>query len=233
MKAKIFSLVTVLFFIVIKVSIFAGGTPEPLNISNIDMVQRYIEGGVLDERISNTGLALLAREDLQLLRNAIYARRGMIFQSNYLTEYFRKFTWYRPMSNNVESQLSELDRINLRNIQVFENARTNPSIQKRQLVGTWIDSFPAPAYCGEIKINNNNTIEVIDPQFEGYYKGRYTIENGFLIVLVTDQQDPDNGRWVTYQNPLRLVFPVWDLEEFEYGGYQVQIGYTKWFGGPN
>jgi len=232
MKNKTFSLF-VIMFVMICISAFAGGSQDYFNISSTDMVKVYIETGTLDKIIPNTLLGLLAKEDLQLLRNAIYARHGMIFQSNYLSEYFKKFNWYKPVSKNVESKLSATDRTNIKNIQVFENAQPYSNLRKNQLVGRWIDSFPAPDYCGEIKFNNNNTIEIIDPLFEGNIKGKYTIENGFLIVSVIEIYDTDKNRWLTLPNPYRLVLPVSDLKEFEYDSYQVKIGFTTWYGGPN
>jgi len=240
MKNKTFSLFIILF-VMICISAFAGGSQDYFDTSSTDMVQAYIKAGVLDEILPNIVLGMLVKDDLQLLRNAIYARHGMTFQSNYLSEYFKKFDWYKPVSRNVESRLSETDRTNIKNIQVFENAKPNPNLRKNQLVGKWVDHFPVPDYCGEIKFNNNNTIEIKDPLFEGTAKGKYTIENGFLIVSVTEIYDSSNDRkynsdkdrWLTLKNPYRLVLPVSDLNEFEYGGFQVKIGFTKWFGGPD
>jgi len=221
-----------ILFVIFQISVFANGTQEA-DISGIDLVQRIIEFGGLDDRLTNTDLAILPRDDLQLLRNAVYARHGMIFQSNNLTQYFQKYSWYRPVNRNVESRLSEIDRDNIRNIETFENARPNPGLSKNQLAGKWINSFPAPSYCGEMSINNNNTFEINDPLFEGRYRGRYTIENGFLIVILTDQYNADSNRWVSSQ-PFRLAFPILDLQEFYEGYcYRVRIGYTWWFGGPD
>lgn len=232
MKNKVFSLFVVLLVITCGLA-FAGGSQDYFDTSSTDMVQAYIETGLMDKIIPNTVLGIFAKEDLQLLRNAIYARRGMTFQSNYLSEYFKKFDWYKPRSGNVEAQLSETDRTNIKNIQIFENAQPNPNLRKNQLVGEWINSFPASDYCGQIEIRNNNTIEIIDPLFEGNLKGKYTIEKGFLIVSVIEIQDTVySDKWLTLPNPYRLVLPVLDLRNFEYGGFRVQIGYTTWYGGP-
>lgn len=238
MRNKTFSFFVILF-VMICIPAFAGGAQDYFDPSSTDMIQAYIEAGILDNKIPNTVLGILVKEDLQLLRNAIYARRGMIFQSNLLSEYFKKYNWYKPVSKNVESRLTEIDKTNVRNIQVFENAKPNPALRKNQLVGRWIDVFPTPDYCGEININNNNTIEINDPLFEGTLKGRYTIENGFLVITVNEIYDTSNerkynsdkDRWLVLKKPYRMVFPVSDVKEFEYG-YQVRIGYTMWFGGP-
>ena len=242
MKSKIVSFIA-FFFVISCVSVFAQ---DHLRLSSADLVQRYIERG-MNEIIPNAALARLNQEELDLLCAAIYAKQGFTFDSDslfnmlksgeYYRAYFQQYNWYTPielmMYVNYVYTFTDIDWENDSNIRVYQNAgnRISPNLQKSQLVGSWIDSFPAPAYCGEFRINNNNTIEVIDPQFEGYYRGRYTIENGFLIVTMTEIYNADNDRWITSQ-PYRLSFPVWDLEEFDYGGYQVRIGYTRWYGGP-
>ena len=236
MKNKTFSLVVVLL-VIIYGSAFAQKYFDP---SSTDMVQAYIETGLLNKKIPNTVLGILVKEDLQLLRNAIYATHGMTFQSNYLSEYFKKYNWYKPVSKNVEAKLTEIDKINIKNIQAFENAKPNPNLRKNQLVGRWIDVFPTPDYCGEITIKNNNTIEITDPLFEGSLKGKYAIENGFLVITVNQIYDnskereykSDKDRWLVLKNPYRMVLPVSDYSEFEYG-YKVRIGYTMWYGGPD
>lgn len=59
-------------------------------------------------------------EELRILRNEIYARRGYIFNSKDLTEYFTAFEWYQPRhkGKEIDSHLSEIDK---HNIQVIAN----------------------------------------------------------------------------------------------------------------
>ena len=57
---------------------------------------------------------------LRLMRNFILARRGYVFQSKDLKEYFGKEPWYRPADSNDEIQLSLLERLNIELIKYRE-----------------------------------------------------------------------------------------------------------------
>ncbi|MCV9387758.1 YARHG domain-containing protein [Reichenbachiella ulvae] len=61
-----------------------------------------------------------AEEELRLMRNEIFARYGYIFKSEKLTEYFSTKPWYSPKNSNVESKLTEVDKINIQRILKFE-----------------------------------------------------------------------------------------------------------------
>lgn len=57
---------------------------------------------------------------LRILRNSIYARHGYIFKSADLRQYFGQFAWYNPRYSNVESQLSSVERANVKEIKRWE-----------------------------------------------------------------------------------------------------------------
>ena len=57
---------------------------------------------------------------LRLMRNFILARRGYVFQSKDLKEYFEKEPWYRPAESNDDVQLSLLERLNIELIKYRE-----------------------------------------------------------------------------------------------------------------
>jgi hypothetical protein len=202
---------------------------------------------LLDRQIPDSALAVLSKDELRLLRNTIYARYGMIFQSNDLNTHFQQFKWYNPKSNNVESRLNDVDKENIKNIQIFENAKPNPSFNKRDLVRSWLEYFPVPSWSPEIIINDNGTIEGSCGN-EDNWKGSYKIENGFLVVLVTEQYVGTadyflnkNWRWpsgvtynngiVRYKDPFKMIFPVGESNRFVYGGstnQRRQIGSIVW-----
>lgn len=53
--------------------------------------------------------------DVIVMRNEIYARYGYIFTKSWeLRDYFNSQSWYHPHSTNVENQLSELEKKNVR-----------------------------------------------------------------------------------------------------------------------
>ena len=189
--------------------------------------RRVVHNGVislLNHVIPDSALAVLSNAELRLLRNTIFARHGMIFQSNDLRTHFQQFHWYNPRSNNVDNRLTEIDRINIENIRIFENARPNPRLNRRDLARGWMEMFPVPSWTPEIEINDDNTISGF--RFgEDNWRGTFRIENGFLVALVTEQfiGNPDyinRGGWrwpagvthrdgrLVFNEPIRLVFPV-------------------------
>jgi hypothetical protein len=52
-------------------------------------------------------------EDLKVLRNEIYARRGRVFKDAKLQTYFAAQPWYQPNADFKDEQLSETEAKNL------------------------------------------------------------------------------------------------------------------------
>lgn len=59
-------------------------------------------------------------EELRLMRNYIFARRGYIFESEDLKEYFERFSWYVPLYYDVTPRLSDIEKYNVNFIKEFE-----------------------------------------------------------------------------------------------------------------
>jgi hypothetical protein len=131
---------------------------------------------------------------------------------------------------------TEAEKINIRNILVFENASPASNLRASDIVGKWMQ------HTGEIIINSNNTIEYNLGGGEDNFKGTYRIENGFLVVLVTQQyvgSSYANYHWfllddmtyrdgiVYYEKPIRMVFPVGVLNNVD-GQRKRQIGSIEW-----
>ena len=65
--------------------------------------------------LSNYSSAKLAQ-----MRNEIYARHGLIFKSPALKNYFTKQTWYHPQKENVDNELSDLEKFNIQLLRWYE-----------------------------------------------------------------------------------------------------------------
>ena len=65
--------------------------------------------------LSSTELALKSKGELRLLRNEVYARKGYVFKSDDLQDYFFKQAWYQPeMSNDlIELSTAEKDYVDV------------------------------------------------------------------------------------------------------------------------
>jgi len=142
--------------------------------------------------LHDTDLAVLTPAELRILRNTVFASKGMIFQSDDLTAHFSRFDWYRPENRNVDDRLSNSEREIISRIQAFENLRADRNVSKSDLVGIWHGLEPvAAAFRNIIEIRDDNTIEFgyneMHPKVAIVSKGTYSIENGFLVVFITEQ----------------------------------------------
>lgn len=74
-------------------------------------------------RLLNTAeLAKLTKNDLQLMRNEIYARYGYIFKAGGpMHTHFSKQEWYQPQYTDVNKFLTDLERANIQLIQQAES----------------------------------------------------------------------------------------------------------------
>ncbi|WP_242939276.1 YARHG domain-containing protein [Tepidibacter thalassicus] len=61
-------------------------------------------------------LSTLDKDELIILRNAIYAKHGYIFTQKKYNDYFLQFNWYKPTSNNVSQLLTSVDHDNIKRI---------------------------------------------------------------------------------------------------------------------
>lgn len=68
--------------------------------------------------LSATDVEKLDAATLRLARNEIFARRGMRFNDQALTEHFAKFPWYKATTS--EPKLSEIERQNVELIRQYE-----------------------------------------------------------------------------------------------------------------
>lgn len=60
-------------------------------------------------------------KELRIARNEIFARKGYIFKSKDLNQYFRKQTWYHAMYENVNNQLNLIEKLNVQYLKNMEN----------------------------------------------------------------------------------------------------------------
>jgi len=75
-----------------------------------------------EEQVKNN-----SKEELALLRNEIYARKGYNFDNFSISDYFENQKWYKPVSSNEKIQLSEIEQKNIAFLKSLEN-----KIQKKR-----------------------------------------------------------------------------------------------------
>jgi len=68
------------------------------------------------EYLSNSELDASSRDDLNYLRNRIFANHGYIFSTKIWSDVFSGYDWYKPNPNFSETMFNEYERENLRRI---------------------------------------------------------------------------------------------------------------------
>ena len=63
----------------------------------------------------------LSLHELRLIRNEIYARRGRQFRTFWIQDYFYGQSWYKPMEDFREPELSDVEKKNIATIVAYEN----------------------------------------------------------------------------------------------------------------
>ena len=85
----------------------------------IDTRRKYYITSI--KRLYPKDLINTSKEDLAIMRNEIFAAHGYKFKSNKWLDYFSAEDWYVPRFDNVDNQLSVIERKNIEIIIKFEN----------------------------------------------------------------------------------------------------------------
>jgi hypothetical protein len=169
-----------------------------------DVLAGYLIGiGMYIDRDSNdgndrflklsAGIFELDKKELRLLKNTIYAIYGYKFNSPDLQRHFSQFSWYNGTKRNVEADLTEVDKENIRLIEKIE--ANYPNLPYENLSGCWI--IPRKLWNdiddGEISSINHLPFFNIYPNGTFYismeggnfpicYYGLWKIENNKLVL---------------------------------------------------
>lgn len=96
---------------------------EQQNVKLIESIEARLRERISTEPITNEMVDGLFVEDLRVLRNEIYARRGRVFKDTALQKYFAAQPWYQPNPDFKDDMLTETEFKNLAIIkEVEENA---------------------------------------------------------------------------------------------------------------
>lgn len=82
--------------------------------------------------LTDTMLSKVSIADLRLLRNEVYARHGRPFQTSWLAENFRRYSWYRPRKDYADAELTPAERANIAVITAREQ-RLHEELASREL----------------------------------------------------------------------------------------------------
>lgn len=91
-----------------------------INSSNIyDLNGLYT---IASEQVLVDGiLSKFNKNELKIMRNEIFARHGYRFKSDEMSQYFESQVWYVPTFDDINDKLTELEKLNIKLIQRYEN----------------------------------------------------------------------------------------------------------------
>jgi YARHG domain len=95
---------------------------EEQNIKIIEAYEAKVREKLSTEILTEDALGDLFTEDLRILRNEIYARRGRVFKDPKLQKYFESTDWYKPNPDFKDEMLSEIEFKNLAAIKEAEQS---------------------------------------------------------------------------------------------------------------
>jgi hypothetical protein len=87
---------------------------EQQNADTLLRVENRLRESIALKPVAVEELSGLYIEDLRVLRNEIYARRGRVFKSKDLNEYFIAQPWYKPDPNYSDAALTDIEKANLK-----------------------------------------------------------------------------------------------------------------------
>jgi hypothetical protein len=102
---------------------------ERRNLTTLDAAQRKQRKVALspgdmehfqNNEITTQMLAGLSLYELRLLRNEVYARRGRMFRTEWLSQYFWSQPWYLASEEGAEPELTAVEKKNIETIVSFE-----------------------------------------------------------------------------------------------------------------
>jgi hypothetical protein len=102
---------------------------ERANLTVIDAAQRKqrhaaVSPGDMEHfekrLVTEEMLKGLSLNELRLLRNEVYARRGRAFRTEWLSQYFYSQPWYDPREDYTEPELSDTEKKNIETIVAYE-----------------------------------------------------------------------------------------------------------------
>lgn len=149
-------------------------------------------------------------EDLRILRNAIFARHGRMFNDKNLQLFFEKYSWYKP-EKDKKIILSQADEINLDRIRDSESSLLlNNFLNKPRkikltdseniLIGEW-DTQPVSAsgYVNKHTFLDNGLIQIFENEMDCQKRllgsfGTWKIENNVIQIELSKKLTINGGK---------------------------------------
>ncbi|OXG08313.1 YARHG domain-containing protein [Flavobacterium araucananum] len=77
------------------------------------------------QKLKESDIKNLKKIDLEILRNSIFARHGLTFKTKTVRQFFDNVEWYIPVSDNVNNELTTVEKENIVLLKRFEKYAEN------------------------------------------------------------------------------------------------------------
>ena len=98
---------------------------DKLNVETIVRYENRLHDELGKKPLTRSMLAGLFVEDVEKMRQEIYARRGKVFKEPWLQSYFSSFDWYKPNPDFKESILTAVEKQNLASLVAYAKKATS------------------------------------------------------------------------------------------------------------
>lgn len=100
-----------------------SNTKSDTDTTKINSPDYYIFPKSISEKLLDSDVSVLAKENLPLAKNEIYARHGFAFKTEPFKSYFNKKSWYKPNANfkGSDKEFSDVESYNIQLILKYEN----------------------------------------------------------------------------------------------------------------
>ena len=105
------------------IRVYERGILEDANYMNLEYVvtsPALREYNASEDLLTEKIVSEFSKTDIYILRNSIFARHGYSFRKKDLRQYFDRQEWYIPVHANVRSDLTALEKQNIKLLLAYE-----------------------------------------------------------------------------------------------------------------
>ncbi len=90
------------------------------DVVQVNLMEAFNDLGGM-KKLTKHDLEIVDNKNFKYIRNQFFARKGYIFKTDQIKDYFSKKEWYTPMYEDVSDSLSEIDKYNIEFIKQLES----------------------------------------------------------------------------------------------------------------
>jgi hypothetical protein len=89
------------------------------DIIHVDLMEAFNDLGKI-KKLTKHDLEIVDNKNFKYIRNQFFARKGYIFKTDQMKDYFTKKEWYTPLYEDVSDSLSKIEKYNVNLIKQLE-----------------------------------------------------------------------------------------------------------------